>query len=426
MKYKQILSIIGIIFFIKSCGNTHTEQESGAHPIQSNLVIIDPDYSEVKDTIFISQFIDSLIYIPLQQNQNCILSSILKVVIADAYIFVHDASSLYMFQKDGSYLRTISTSCWGFDILRKNQFIFVADGQKIVVYNYQGDKVQNDILLSQNMVGIGNFFLAIDSCTIALSIWNKGVEPERLMLMQTDGTIVKTFPNYEQFKPQRTPLVNASRFHRTLFRYHDSIRYHPYYADTLFTLSNDTLQPVFVEKKIKKVPLQYRLENLGDESAFRLYCHEHEAYTTRFFETSRYVFVIYNIGYITQTLPSYLLYDKITAQLYNYKQEFNFSIGSLHLGLYNDFDGGLPFNPEYLSDEYLIEAYSATKFIRDYNEGRSITECDENNICISKSYDMRSNRSNNLEQTKLLEDLLQKIKVGDNPVLIIAKLKENL
>jgi hypothetical protein len=183
----------------------------------------------------------------------------------------------------GEFLQKITGECWGFDVLASERLIYVAYKKNIQ---------------------------AIDTSKIALSIWNNGIESNRLVIIKTDGRIVKAFPNHEKFQSGRSPLVSASRFHRSLFRYNDKIRYHPYYSDSLFSLVNEQLCPIFIENKIFKAPLQYRLEYLGDNEEFKEYCLKNNAYATRFFETSRFLLVTYNLGHIFQILLNYLLYDK--------------------------------------------------------------------------------------------------------------------
>jgi hypothetical protein len=330
-----------------------------------------------------------------------------------------------MFDRRGHFVRRITEECWGFDVYEPDKLILVAYRKSIKVYNFDGEIIHKKIPLNTETEGIGNFIAAIDSSLIALSIWNHGHESDRLVIIRTDGSIVNTFPNYEKFQSQNPPLVNASRFHRTLFRYQDQIRFHPYYSDTLFTLSNGRLTPVFIEQKLSKVSLERRLEYLGDIDTFERYCQENEAYATRFFESSRFMMVIYNMAQIDQTLPNYLLYDKQTSTLFNYKQQLNFDTGSLHYGIFNDLDGGLPFNPTNISGDFLIESYSAANFIRDYTVGRNLKSCNpDGSICTIQHYDIKSNRFSDNNRQTVIKHIAYRLKTDDNPVLIIAQLKK--
>ncbi|MDR1096853.1 MAG: 6-bladed beta-propeller, partial [Tannerella sp.] len=362
--------------------------------MEDSLIILEDNYPAVSDTISVSRFVDSLFYIPLGATNGDKIDEVQKVMMTGRYIFVHNVmEGLYMFTREGAFLRKITGECWGFDVQEAAERIYVACRNRIQVYDFSGNIIHARIPLDKETTGIGNFIAAIDTGKIAVSVWNRGVETNRLVIMKTDGSIVRAFPNHEKFRSLRTPVVSASRFHRTLFRYHDEIRYHPYYSDTLFSLSGERLEPVFVEHKIFKVPQAHRLEYLGDSQAFESYCIENDACATRFLETSRFMLVVYNMGRIFRTLPNYLLYDKQTAELYNYRQYMHFRNGRYHFGLFNDYDGGLPFNPEFTSGEYLIEACNAARFIRDYTNGREMMDCNKDStVCTIRHYDIRSDR----------------------------------
>ena len=218
--------------------------------------------------------------------------------------------------------------------------------------------------------------------------------------------------------------MTARQFQRTVSRHHNNIFYHPYYSDTLFSLSENRLEPVFIERKIFKTPLENRMEYLGDEKAFFNYFRENEAYTTRIFYSTRYYLVIYNLGMITETLPNYLLYDKVSKQTYNYKQILRFDTGSLHFGFYNDYDGGLPFNPAHLSNELLIETHDPLRFKRFYLNGRDIQSCNVNGVCVIRHHEVKSGQCDHPERKMTLEHFINQINEDSNPVLIVARIKK--
>jgi hypothetical protein len=119
--------------------------------------------------------------------------------------------------------------------------------------------------------------------------------------------------------------------------------------------------------------------------------------------------VIYNLGHISQTLPNYLLYDKQTKELYNHKQRLIFENGRFHFGFFNDYDGGLPFNPDYCSDEYLIGVYDANLFRNDYLHGVDMKSCDEKTqICTLKHYEIRSNCYSSIPRKNRIDQLCKK------------------
>ncbi len=386
-----------------------------------HLSHIDSAYPEIKDTIRLSQIADSLFYVPLQSTDPYKMDGVKKLQLADSFIFIQTpGSDLFMFTMKGKFIRKINdglTTCFGFDVLEKEQLIFVMSNKKIAIYDYEG-RIKKQIRIKQDWEGIGYCIAGIDSSSVAISLWNNGIRTARLMILNTDGKIVKEFPNPETFQSPHLSVRNASAFQRSLFHYQDGIRYHPYYCDTLFALTDTLLKPVFIEKKIFKVPLEHRLEYVGDEETFTSYCVKQQAYATRFFESDRYIFIDYRLGYLEPILPNYLLYDKSTDSLFNYKQELVFKNKSLHFGLYNDYDGGLPFSPAFMSGEYFIQSFSAYYFKEAYTKGRNL-----DNGHGTEHYEIKSNYPARKERKKPLDDLVKRLNPEDNPVLMIVKLK---
>jgi hypothetical protein len=120
------------------------------------------------------------------------------------------------------------------------------------------------------------------------------------------------------------------------------------------------------------------------------------------------------------------LYDKQTSELYNYQQQFIFENGRYHFGFFNDYDGGLPFNPQYSSGEYLIEACNAENFAYDYTRGRDMKECNENGtFCKIQHYDIRSDRYSSIQRKNIIEQICKQITADSSTILIVAKTKNN-
>ncbi|SHF34238.1 hypothetical protein SAMN05444349_11690 [Bacteroides faecichinchillae] len=136
---------------------------------------------------------------------------------------------------------------------------------------------------------------------------------------------------------------------RPLFHCSEGLRYHRCYGDTLFAIQPDmTLRPVLIEQKISKVPLDKRLESVGgDEIEYRQYCLDNKLYATWVFEDNHFFIVDYLIGKSWREFAScnYLVYDKKTGKLNRVENDFNaeYDTHNLHLGIFNDYDGGLAF-----------------------------------------------------------------------------------
>lgn len=194
-----------------------------------------------------------------------------------------------------------------------------------------------------------------------------------------------------------------------------------------------------IEQKLPKVPLERRLEYTGETvDDFHSYCintytcsdsshdiwTDSSKYATRFFNTSRYLIVGYTHGSLMLPTSNLLIYDKQTKILSRTDNDLSKSIAAkfLHFGIFNDYDGGLSFEPEHQSGEYLImvNAGSSQGGMRDYPrelylEGRKIA--DDHYICRSNVYQKPQYKE------KLDDFFTNEVNSKNNTVLTIIKLK---
>lgn len=216
---------------------------------------------------------------------------------------------------------------------------------------------------------------------------------------------------------------------------------HPSYNDTLFAIDAKVLKqlPIVIEQKLPKPPLEKRLEYTGEQIPdFHNYCTntytcsisyqdiwtDSSKYATRFFNTSRYLIVGYTHGSLMLPMSNFLIYDKETNALSRTHNDLAKGITAnfLHFGIFNDYDGGLSFEPEYQSGDYLImvDAGVSQGGMKHYPKELYFEGCkivDDTCIC-------RSNRFQNPQYKKRADDFFtNEVDSKNNTILTIAKLK---
>ncbi|MBE6333587.1 MAG: 6-bladed beta-propeller [Bacteroidales bacterium] len=150
------LPLVVIVAF--GCSNANT----GSSMLQEGLKEIVLANVEERDLLFPNNLPDSSRFIPLETNDECLIESIRKVVIADSLIFVQDANSrILLFDLNGKFKRQIGSQGRGVgeyhyiksfyvDSLR-NQIVLVNIGQdNLLAYNYNGEFLQ-DINLGERI-----------------------------------------------------------------------------------------------------------------------------------------------------------------------------------------------------------------------------------------------------------------------------------
>ncbi|MFW5700170.1 MAG: 6-bladed beta-propeller [Cyclobacteriaceae bacterium] len=139
LKIKYIKFIVAsqiiISLFILSCNNRSESKE------ENQTIIINP--KEVSKQINISEFADSVKYIKLQTNPNCIIgSNIAEVLIKKKYIYVCDASQMkiFIFYKDGNFVGKLDKRGKGPEEYLHFAGMFVdEDEEYIEVFTRQGE-----------------------------------------------------------------------------------------------------------------------------------------------------------------------------------------------------------------------------------------------------------------------------------------------
>lgn len=103
MKYFTIVPILVLIISLYSC---NTKQDSS-----SELITIDVEkvYNEPMQNMMLSEVVDSIEYIKLETNPDCLISYATTIAVSDDYIVIFNnrPEKILLFNRDGEYLNEI-------------------------------------------------------------------------------------------------------------------------------------------------------------------------------------------------------------------------------------------------------------------------------------------------------------------------------
>ncbi|MCI7706422.1 MAG: 6-bladed beta-propeller [Parabacteroides sp.] len=362
--------------------------EASPKTINNTQLISLSSGSKVND-VQLTEIVDTLFYTALDYPK---IKTILQVHLHDSLILINDSKSVIIFNRQGKYLRSIPLEKGSMDIVGDILYTYQFLNKEICAYTLKGDKLWRNLLNYPNEAGyMGDYFVSITPNLFAVANMSIGYNHYELLFFNKEGEIVNSRENRCFFQKQQVNTYN-SIWKRLLFRGYDGIYYHPFFNDTVYSVQYTNIRPAIIEKLVKKVPLKQRLEYTGESlESFHKYCLKENVYATRFFETERYIIVEYQIGSLLNSVSNYFIYDKTTQKLSGTHNDLLSLLNNsqrLHIGIFNDYDGGLAFQPMHQTENYLImvdagdnQGVKKSMPSELYRKGRKIK--DKSYICTS-------------------------------------------
>ena len=405
--------------------------------------------------IAVSEIVSEFEYIPLETGKNCLVGSIMQIIVTSTHIFCYGLTGgggggfaigpgqwfCYAFGRDGRFITEIGrvgqgpgeyTTITGMSIDEKNQTLYLETTRSLLEYSWDG-VFRRSIRRPENMVE----FLVKGVCYVRENLFightenSRGNEAHTFLLFNDSGQVMKAFDNYVQFEITGNTAGPANHSMRP-FKVKEHIYVKEYQNDTLFFLNEqDELIPQFVFYLGKYAfPLHLRKTVIftqeWQETNYRnrLIIPEWNDYSYPMIGTPTHIFfsiwrgsrpsfpvpkgikqTMYANGQSTE-YESYKLLgvydiDKKTTRLVDTDPFFRMP------GLINDLDGGMSFWPRhYTSDNELVDIWQS------YEMKEILTE----------NY-FAAHEIKNPQAHQKLKELLNNLDWEDNPVIVIAKLK---
>ena len=330
-------------------------------------------------------------YIRLETKDVCLTGEKLKVYSNDQYLIAIDRKRILLFnRKDGKFIREIGHMGNGPGEYSRTYSVMPFNEEKNIVYagrnkkryGYSLDGQLKDTLTIPELVSeIGN----IDEGIFAAFLPNyQGNEKNKIIIFNDKDSLIKIFPNY--LSAPKTDAVFVWNPGSWFYRLNKQLYFYELFNDTLFHVSTNSLTPRFIF-------------NMGQ------YSPPYEMKTSLKFEVDKYFFIkgIYESS--KYLLCAFGFNQRIYTALYDKDQKNTFV------------------------NDYTSE--SGNGFINNTNdfvplELSSINEKGEL-TCTIDPYKIIQWFKNNPEKINQLpqniKDLIN-IRETDNPVILIAKLKE--
>lgn len=392
---------IALAFILAACGGKQAEQKEQLHVAEVTeplypIVIPFEDSIRVERDIKLSDLADSVVYIPLETDDDCLIDIIMSgnIIKTGTHWFLSSNTRQFQYTLDGRYVRSFGSRGGGpgeFNYIQQTDvneqsgllFLLTTSG-KINVYDIKTGKFLRAMKIPS--VDTQQFAMLDDSTAVTFLPNNNGQQRERLFISGLRGDTLHTFFRSDLFEVRSGKRwVMGSSTDRYLFHYADKVCYKEYYNDTLFVVTPQSLEPRYIVDLGKySIPVHCRMEACdGDWKTYNSLAASY--IRTQLIETDSLLFMPYN--YWAGNRNRYMqLYRKSTGECFSVPGGY----------ILNDFPGALPLRP--------VTAVSGNILVSVWEVGDIFKEAEKNPAVLQ-------------------HPVLGKLDEDDNPVLMVVYLK---
>lgn len=343
-------------------------------------------------------YIEEIEFIPLQTAESCLIGVNADFSLTNNYIIVRDENSCFLFnRKTGKFEKKIGNkgrgpgeyrSTMGFIHYEEKMIYFSGNGGELLQYNFSGDFIKK-----VSIPGVNNGFTSPSlpskytyTKNFIVSYFGNmvGTEEKLLSISDHDGNVVKLFPNKNRVELKSNIAINL---HESQF-YHmgNELYFKEDYSDIVYNVSTTGLRP-------------YMILHLGKYQPF----YESKWYTNN--EIKKLGNELIGLRHLIES-KNFVFFEFYFNKKY-YQAVFNknnkkLSIEEKHEGFQLYEYGSCSFYPiSNILNGYVLGFVDAYKIVEWYKH-------------LSDKAEYKSEHLQKLKQ----------VKVNDNPVLMLVKLKE--
>ena len=412
--FMRMILILGVMVLgFTACSNKKTVNPNPV--VRDNIIHLSTAIKNVREEMMLSELVDSVSYIPLETNPNCMLGNYQRLTFSPQYIFYLN----YCFDWNGQFLFRIGSQGQGAcediyahvaEIVYLNNH-FYGNASKIIEYDDRGKCTGKELSwFTQKTMDTAPVGHLVNQVCFApagenLMFYNS---PDTVYFINTDYEFVAKRSMMPWNRKGIAPSMGSVKY--TSY-YKDTTLFYNFYTDTVFTVTPTSLIPRWVVELDEELrfPTRYLYEdgllseafkcwesgNLENAKMIKLL--DHKYMVSGVFETERFVFLLVyesmpfrELRKVPDTPPLIAIYNKRTGETFAVKQVVD-DLG----GMKAFFPSWGAYNEKLLAT---IWPYKLKEFIEEeQSAGRTVAP--------------------------QILNLMKRVREDDNPILIIANLK---
>lgn len=400
--YKSFNVILCVLLcsFACSCSNAGNQtplQNKSSHkpPYNININKNRDNYKKV----MLSEVADSISYVALETNKECVMSSPRVIKLTSDYIFLSDFNNLYKFNRRGKFIGKIGKKGSGpgeyknirtFTVDKANKLLFVVFHWKheIAIYDFDGNYIRS-VKFYQYTEDIEVF----DDKHIALSGTCSGSERTKYNLFLLNYHTWEIIMQYADY-------YNITGMHSFKFSSLRKLDHHLYFndtfCDTLFIVNSQAEQSPYCIFDMDELKIM-------ETSSFPANVHS----VQRIIPTKNNIYFLWASPLVDNFLHS-SIYNIETDEMCNITPSEDSYKGVV--GFYNDFDGLLHLWPKFIGENGEMISYYEIDILKELSEANKKNNIKDTSYFSDEDHDTISN-------------IIKKSKIEDNGVVAIVYLK---
>lgn len=326
---------------------------------------------ENKKEVYLSQFVEEPEYIPLELAPNSVLAGIRPpIILAEDYIVVKAKQILLFDRNTGKFIKGVGeegrgpdeyASIAGRNFYNEESNVFYArnyGGSHLYIYDLEGKKTGSikfpTLSDPTNSAGLFRTYYEgyLDSATFACWVPNLSQTENKKLVLYTNDSIIRVFPNYLKWGDGIEEVTRAQSFSNTrLMRWDNNLYFKELFNDTLFRVTIDELIPRLVFDG-GKYSFPYKLQGTLMDSP----------------DISRNYFLIWNVNENSSYLFFQLNFDKTYTGYYDKRSKATYiceySGETKKAALIDDINDFLPVTPTNFTKNNEMVAFFNAKDIK--------------------------------------------------------------
>lgn len=260
-------------------------------------------FDELPDSVRLTDSFSQISCVQLELTENSILGKIKRIIDVDGELVVFGDNEIHVFNKDnGKFLRQIGSVGEGpGEFLRVEDIFYNPDEKEIVACeaarrellrykidgNYAGKESADDCLGGMESIERASGGI----CLICNTLEDNNPNSYAFTCVRTNPTIAE-IKRIEKFSPVYNDEGSYVWAHKPMSVFRDELRFVKFLGDTIFSIQNETISPLykldFGKKMLSKKEVS-ELGSLGD--AYYSFClrNDYLLHVDRMYETSRYI-----------------------------------------------------------------------------------------------------------------------------------------